>query len=123
MKKFSLFLAFAFCSLWANAQQPVFFKEVFATAIADTIVYPIHGSFKIDEAGFGPYKNLQLWVYDAQNKEVYYAIQSIPTREEYADLAEKMIDKTYALFMMQHGHTLSEKCEEVAIMLYKPFGF
>jgi hypothetical protein len=110
MKKFILFSLLIILSQVIKAQQPFFFKEAFSTAVADTIVYPVHGSFKIDESAYGSYKNLQLWVFDAREKEIYYTVQSIPTREEYADLAEKMIDKTYALFMMNHGHILSDKC-------------
>lgn len=107
-----VFFLLIFLSQVSKAQQPFFFKEAFSTAIADTIIYPVHGCFKIDESAYGSYKNLQLWVFDAREKEIYYTVQSIPTREEYADLAEKMIDKTYALFMMNHGHVLSERCTD-----------
>lgn len=109
-------LLLLFATEFCCAQQPFFFKEVFSTAVADTIVYPVHGNFRIDESAYGSYKNLQLWVFDANNKEVYYTVQSIPTREEYADLVEKMIDKTYAFFMMNHGHVISERCDELEIL-------
>ncbi|HVD99325.1 MAG TPA: hypothetical protein VNB90_14045 [Cytophagaceae bacterium] len=112
MKKAVLILAFLFASELGCAQQLFYFKDAFATAIADTVYYPVHGIFKIDESSFGAYKNLQLWVYDAREKEIYYVIQSISTKEELSYLAEKMIDKTYAMLMMHHGHVIAEKCEE-----------
>lgn len=118
MKKLVLVFFFLVTGFVTRAQQPFFFKEAFATAVADTIFYPVHGSFKIDESSFGAYKNLQLWVYDARNKEVYYTVQSISTREEYADLVIQMIDKTYAQFMTNHGHILAGKCEETGLMEY-----
>ncbi len=100
----------------AQKQDLFYFKDAFSTAVADTIFYPVRGSFQIDESAFGSYKNLQLWVYDSREKEIYYVVQSISTNEEMAYLVEKMIDKTYTMFMMKQGHILAEKCEETEII-------
>jgi hypothetical protein len=114
MKKYLLFL-FLFCSSKAGwTQTPIYLRQEIKKAIYENsdafiygnIIYPIHGAFKISEGGMN-YKTVELWVYDANNKEIYHTFQSVPTTDLYKDLViVKMFDREYKTFMLMHGYVL-----------------
>ncbi|HSZ24513.1 MAG TPA: hypothetical protein VK766_02285 [Cytophagaceae bacterium] len=110
---FSISLTFSF--LMGVAQTPLYVRKAIAEAKAlekareDSIQYPIRGFWAIGEEGYGTYKNLELLIYDANNRLVYSVTQSLPTSSVFKDLIEKMIDKKYTAYMMKNGHKITER--------------
>ena len=110
MKKFLFILLILSFGFYSKAQNNIYyFKKAEIFNQADTTNFPIHSAFKINETGFMNFKNLELWVYDAKDREILYISQSIPTNEAYKDIINKIIDKEYAALMMKHGHIIDKK--------------
>jgi hypothetical protein len=110
MIKYLCVLIFTFSCLTCLAQDTVMIGKIIPKKNQpDTTVFPIHGIFKINETGFFLFKNLELWVYDANNREILYVSQNIPTSDAYNDVVDKMIDHEYTALMMKHGHIIDKK--------------
>jgi hypothetical protein len=114
MKKPLLFLFLFSCALTVVAQTPIYLRQEIrkeklensAAFINANIIYPIRGACKISDGGMN-YKTLELWVYDANEKEIYHTFQSVPTTDLYKDLVVvKMFDLEYKNFMLKHGYVL-----------------
>lgn len=105
----TVFMSFSISGL-AQTQTPFMFpKKKIIDNFTDTTLYPIRGNFKISESGFGLYKTLDFWVFDAKDREVYHVTQGIPTGDAFADIVYKLIDREYTEFMMKHGRVLCKK--------------
>lgn len=109
MKKLFVLVFFIGMALSVAAQEKVKTINKTKNSSQDTTAFPIHGIFKINETSFTLFKNLELWVYDANNKELLYISQNIPTSEAYNDVVDKMIDKEYTALMMKHGQVMDKK--------------
>jgi hypothetical protein len=105
-----IFFVSSFHFATAQTQTPfVFPKKKIVDNVTDTTLYPIRGDFKISESGFGIYKTLDFWVFDAKDREVYHVTQGIPTGDAFAHIVYKLIDREYTEFMMKHGHVMCKK--------------
>ena len=110
MNKYFLVLILIVMSLTSMAQKkPALLKKKVIVTPQDTMLYPIRGTFRISEAGSAVAKNLEFWVFDAKNREIYYVAQGIPITDGFADMVYKMIDKEYTFYMMKHGHVICKK--------------
>ena len=107
MKKFLLLILFSGILFSAVAQNKTHQKT--SKVAKDTTAFPIRGIFKINETSFTLFKNLELWVFDANDKEILYISQNIPTSEAYNDVVDRMIDREYTALMMKHGHVIDKK--------------
>jgi hypothetical protein len=113
MKKYLLFLFLLSSTLTIVAQTPIYLRQEIkkaklenSAAFTANILYPIRGAYKISDGGMN-YKTLELWVYDASEKEIYHTFQSVPTTELYKDLVVvKMFDLEYKTYMLKHGYVL-----------------
>ena len=102
-KKIQLSLVFVCLTFVGYAQTSAnSFKDLFKIPTDSAVNYPIFGKFSIGNGGPN-YKNLELWVYDKNQKLIYYNIQNMPTAEIFADFINKMIDKEYVSHMNKHG--------------------
>jgi len=105
-------IIFIAVSAYGQDKPYIITKESFKPAKDSSISYPVFGKIKMS-GDFGIYKGLELWVFDKNGKEVYFASHGIPATEAFADLViVKMMDKGYIRIMTEHGTMLYRKNKE-----------
>ncbi len=117
MKKYLFLLIFISSALTGIAQTPIYFSqelkkaklERLASSLDGNIAYPIRGACKISEGDMN-YKTVELWVYDANENEIYHSFHSVASNELYKNLViALMFDHDYKAYMMRHGYVLTNR--------------